>query len=384
MTTEPNDTGLFFSGTFTESTRKVIMSFERGDTLLQASKSAHIKSRYNIKKTFPPQPIKVSERELIQVSSLTNEEISPLVIKPNFPQLDLSVWAKNNRDWLESKLLKHGGILFRNFNINTPNNFKTFVDSICSELISYTERSTPRTQLSNNLYTSTEFPSDQTIALHNESSYTINWPMKIWFFCLNPASERGETPIADMRKVFQRIDVKIRERFQQKGWMLVRNFGDGFGLSWQNVFHTDSKAMVEQYCRQSKIEFEWKDNNRLRTRQVRPAITRHPKTPAMLWFNHIVFWHISSLEPQLRQMLLAEFKPEDLPYNTYYGDSSEIENSILEEIRAAYQQETIVFPWHQGDILMLDNMLMAHGRNPFTGPRKILTSMGEPFIRIDK
>lgn len=346
-------------------------------------KSDFKKSWSTIKKTFRPQPIKVSQQELIQVSSLTNEEISPLVIKPNLAQLDLSVWAKNNRDWIESKLLKHGGILFRDFKSETREHFEKFVSSVSSELMLYVEGATPRTRLTDKVYTSTEFPAEQSIALHNELSYTTNWPMKIWFFCLNPASERGETPIADMRKVFQRIDVKIRERFQQKGWMLVRNFGDGFGLPWQNVFHTDSKAVVEEYCRQSKIEFEWKDNNRLRTRQVRPAIARHPKTSAMLWFNHMVFWHISSLEPQLRQMLLTEFKPEELPYNTYYGDGSEIETSIVEEIRAAYQQETIVFPWHQGDILMLDNMLMAHGRNPFTGPRKILTSMGEPFARTN-
>ena len=261
------------------------------DTTL--SKSAFKKSWSTIKKTFPPQSIKISQQELIQVSSLTNEEISPLVIEPNLAELDLSVWAKNNRDWIESKLLKHGGILFRSFETGTKKHFEKFISSVSLEPMPYLEGATPRTRLSDKVYTSTEFPAEQSIALHNELSYTMSWPMKIWFFCLNPPSERGETPIADMRKVFQRIDVKIRERFQQKGWMLVRNFGDGFGLPWQNVFHTDNKAVVEKYCRQSEIEFEWKDNNRLRTRQVRPAISEHPKTSEMLWFNHMVFWHIS-------------------------------------------------------------------------------------------
>ena len=153
-------------------------------------KSAFKKSWSSIKKTFLPQPIKVSQQELIQVSSLTNKEISPLVIEPNLTKLDLSVWAQYNRDWIERKLLKHGGILFRNFNINTREHFEKFVSSVSSKLMLYVEGATPRTRLSDKVYTSTEFPAEQSIALHNELSYIMSWPMKIWFFCLNPASER--------------------------------------------------------------------------------------------------------------------------------------------------------------------------------------------------
>jgi hypothetical protein len=205
--------------------------------------------------------------------------------------------------------------------------------------------------------------------------------MKIWFCCIQPATVRGETPIADMRKVYQRISPQIRERFIEKGWMLVRNFGNGFGLPWQKSFATNDKAILAEYCRNAKIEIEWKDENHLRTYQVRPAITQHPVTSEMVWFNHIVFWHVSSLEPDFRASFLSEYTEKDLPYNTYYGDGSPIETSVIEEIRAAIEQETIVFPWLKGDILMLDNMLAAHGRSPFAGSRKILTAMGEPHTR---
>lgn len=136
---------------------------------------------------------------------------------------------------------------------------------------------------------------------------------------------------------------------------------------------------MEEYCRHACIEVEWKDNNRLRTRQIRPAIAQHPKTGEMVWFNHIVFWHVSSLQTQFREKLLSEFTQEDLPYNTFYGDGSPIEDSVIAEIREAYQQEMIAYPWQKGDILMLDNMLTAHARNPYSGSRKILTAMGEPF-----
>ena len=110
---------------------------------------------------------------------------------------------------------------------------------------------------------------------------------------------------------------------------------------------------------------------------------RHPVTGESVWFNHIAFWHVSSLEPQLREAMMALFGEENLAYNTYYGDGTRIEDSIIAEINEAYRQETIAFPWQHGDIMMLDNMLVAHGRSPFVGPRKVLVAMGEAHTRSD-
>ncbi|MFN6534911.1 MAG: amino acid adenylation domain-containing protein [Nostoc sp. EkiNYC01] len=333
-------------------------------------------------KAFKSQPkpkvINLSPEELITEYFLYGGKL-PLVISPKFSDLNLPIWAEKNQVFVLNNLLKYGGILFRDFAINQKEDFEQFVSAVCPQLMPYTESSTPRTKLSEKVYTSTEFPADQTIGLHNESSYANTYPMKIWFCCIEPASQGGETPIADVRKVFQRIHPRIRERFQEKGWMLIRNYGDGFGLPWQKVYHTTDKTVMEEYCRNACIEVEWKDNNRLRTRQVRPAVAKHPKTGEILWFNHVVFWHVSSLQTQFREKFFSEFTKEDLPYNTFYGDGSPIEDSVIAEIREAYQQEMIVYPWQKGDILMLDNMLTAHARNPYSGSRKVLTAMGEPF-----
>ena len=115
--------------------------------------------------------------------------------------------------------------------------------------------------------------------------------------------------------------------------------------------------------------------------QVRPPIESHPQLGTPLWFNHIAFWHVSSLEPELRALFLKEFEEHELPFNTFYGDGSTIEDSVAEELRQAYQQETVSFPWQPGDVLMLDNMLVAHGREPYSGSRKILAAMGEAYTR---
>ncbi|OKH43156.1 taurine catabolism dioxygenase TauD [Calothrix sp. HK-06] len=333
------------------------------------------------KKDFKPAAISLSQQELVNITPLQSEETLPLLIQPKFKDLNLQTWSQNNREFIETTLLKHGGILFRGFDINNQEDFEGFVKGICSELINYVEGATPRTKLSDKVYTSTEFPPEHSIAQHNELSYVITWPMKIWFCCIQPAATQGETPIADMRKVYQKIPVQIRERFIEKGWMLVRNFGDGFGLPWQRSFGTNDKTVLAEYCHNAQIDIEWKDENRLRTRQVRPAVAQHPITGEMIWFNHIVFWHVSSLLADFREKFLSEFTVDDLPYNTYYGDGSPIENSVIQEIQGIIDAETKVFPWHKGDILMLDNMLVSHGRKPFSGARKVLTAMGTPFTR---
>ncbi|MBH8554263.1 TauD/TfdA family dioxygenase [Nostocaceae cyanobacterium CENA357] len=328
--------------------------------------------------TIKRQTISLSQEQLIKTEFFQSEKTLPLIIKPNVEGINLLAWIRSNQSLIETELLKYGGILFRNFNVNGVGEFEQFIEIVSGNLLEYKERSSPRSHVSGNIYTSTDYPANQSIFLHNENSYQQTWPLKIFFFCVTAAQQGGETPIADVRKVYQRISPQVREKFSQRQVMYVRNFGKGFGLPWQTVFQTNDPLQVEEYCRKNDIEVEWTENNCLRTRQIRQAVTKHPKTGEMLWFNHAAFFHISTLEPIMRDSLLAEFSESDLPQNTYYGDGSPIESTVLDEIRSAYQQETVMFLWQQGDILMLDNMLVAHGRAPFVGDRKIVVGMSTP------
>lgn len=330
------------------------------------------------RKALKPKPLQLSQEGLISTSFLKEDKMLPLVVQPNLDGVDLPAWAGNNLEFIEKNLTQYGGILFRGFALGSQEDFELFLDAISLAKMYYMEGATPRTELSDKVYTSTEYPPDHSIALHNELNYVATWPMKIFFFCVTPSEQGGETPIADVRKVFDRIPPRIRDRFVEKGWMLVRNFSDGLSLPWQTAFRVNTREELEHYCGSAGVEFEWIGESRLRTCQVRPAVRKYPKTGEFVWFNHVAFWHISSLEPDLREMFLAEFKQEDLPYNTYYGDGSPIENDVVEEIREAYRQETVASPWQKGDLLMMNNMLVAHGRNPYVGARRILASMGEP------
>ena len=327
-------------------------------------------------KNFQPKAVRLPQIQLIETDYLCPEETLPLVLKPNVNELDLADWAKKNREFLETKLLKHGAILFRGFHLNLVSEFENLAEAICPKLFGeYGDL--PREGVSNKVYGSTPYPSDKAILFHNESSHLHQWPLKIWFFCLQPALQGGETPIVDCRKVYQLLNSKLRERLEHKKLMYVRNYTEGLDVSWQQFFHTKDKAVVEGYCRQSGINFEWLSGNRLVTRKIRPALARHPKSKEPVFFNQLQLHHISCLEPAVRESLLSMFGQENLPRNVYYGDGSPIEGDVMEEIDAVYKQAEVSFSWQQGDVLMLDNMLTAHGRNPYVGLRKIVVAMGE-------
>ncbi|NEQ48312.1 MAG: amino acid adenylation domain-containing protein [Leptolyngbya sp. SIOISBB] len=325
------------------------------------------------------QAIALSTADLVQTSCFAADQSLPLVIQPAVTGVNLIDWAAHHRDWIEAQLRQQGGLLFRNFQIRDAAIFQQLVQTVAGPLWDYCDRTSPRSPVSGQVYTSTDYPAHQAIPLHSENAYAHTFPGKLFFCCPLPAQQGGETPIADIRKVYQRLDPDIRDRFQKKQVMYVRNFSEGLGLLWQTVFQTTDPQAVEQYCAAHGIEWEWRSHQQLRTRQIRPAIARHPQTGEWVWFNHAAFFHSSTLEPSLREALLTDGDELNLPHNTFYGDGSVIEPEIIATIRAAYQQETVMFSWQAGDLLMLDNLLTAHGRSPYQGQRQVLVGMAEPM-----
>lgn len=324
-----------------------------------------------------PRAVRLSQKDLVTSSYLDGQKL-PLVVRPVIEGVNLPIWAQQNRPWIETELSAHGAILFRGFRINSVGDFRGFATSVSNELIVYRERSSPRTELAHGVYTSTDHPAHQPIALHNEQSYTLNWPMKIIFCCLQPAKWGGQTPIAGNRSILKRLDESVLQEFDARQVTYVRNYNQGLGLTWQVAFQTNDSRQVEAYCRKSGIDYDWTGGDRLRTRQVRPAIATHPKTGERLWFNHVHFFNVSSLEASVSEAMLSVLKEEDLPYYTLYGDGMRIEPSVRDEIARAYAEEAVSFPWQQHDVLLLDNMLSAHGREPFGPPRKVVAAMADP------
>jgi alpha-ketoglutarate-dependent taurine dioxygenase len=325
------------------------------------------------------QAISGSHSELVRWSRLFEADELPALCEPQAAGMRFHEWAAEHRAEIHQRLLQHGAILFRGFAVNGAEDFNRCIDSMSGGALEYKFRASPRTQIQKdlNVYTSTDYPADESIFPHNEHSYSPVFPLHLFLYCDIPALTGGETPIGSTRRLLRRIRPDVREAFARKGIMYVRNYGEGFGLPWQTVFQTTERGVVESYCQGVGIRVEWKSDDRLRTRQVGPALMRHPATGEALWFNHGTFFHELTLPDVVRSHLCREFASDDLPQNTFYGDGSPIEPEFIAHLQAQYQGVMVKFPWHKGDVLLLDNMLALHGRGPFSGPRRVMVAMAQ-------
>ena len=164
--------------------------------------------------------------------------------------VDLADWAGSDRGGLDALLLEHRALLFRGFGVRDVAAFERFIAaSSDGNKLEYRDRTTPRETRGHNVYTSTVHPPEERIHLHNEGTYWVRWAARLYFCVLRAPERGGETPIADVRRVHDRVPADVRERFEQNGMMLVRNFNQGFGLPWQDVFQTSERPEVEAYCR---------------------------------------------------------------------------------------------------------------------------------------
>lgn len=323
-------------------------------------------------------PVKLSRARLVEMTPISAESHLPLMITPTIDGVSLPRWITDNHEQMVSLLHKHGALLFRNFAVEDPAAFYEVANAVTPDILNYTERSSPRHAVAEKVYTSTDYPKEQHIFLHNENSYQALWPMKLMFYCQIEPGSGGETPLADCRRIFERIDPAIFEKFERKGVMYVRNFTRWSNVKWQTTFGSDDPDEVIAYCKTKGMRAIFRDDNTsLRTEVVRPLVSYHPITGDRVWFNHVALFHYTTLPKDVREDIEQNFSEEDLPSNAYYGDGSPIEAEVLEAIRNAYQQEKVLFPWKRRDVLLVDNMLTAHGRSPYDGDRKILVSMGE-------
>lgn len=302
----------------------------------------------------------------------------PAVIDATASDSDPLVFAATERRHLEALLATHGAVLVRGLRIEGPDELERIAMVLLGALADYDDRATPRSVLAGRVLTSTDAPAHLTIPAHNEASFAAEVPARLLFWCARPAARGGRTPLTDAVRVYRRLDAAVRDPFERLGVRYLRAFGFGPGMTWQKAFGVTEREALERHCRERGIGWEWCGGDRLRTVQVRPAVARHPLSGEPVWLNHAMALHASSLPVELRRTIEREMGAAALPHATTYGDGTPIPDEVVEVLRAAYRAETATFDWREGDLLLVDNLRVAHGREPYSGERSVAVAMGQP------
>lgn len=322
-----------------------------------------------------------------------NSSNLPLVIEPKAPYTLKAFYdlLAEKKEELTGDLHRHGGLLFRGFPLKNAQDFATSIEKLdFGKAMNYIGGDSPRTKIKGAVYTSTEAPAWLKIPLHSELSFVNNFPKHIYFFCETAPEKDGETILGDAREIYKAIHKDIRDKFSEKKLKYISSYYEKSLLmdlinkwqrshkSWPEVFETSSKEEVERKCKESGFHFEWTKNGWITIRQDRPAIMRHPVTQDLVWFNQA---HLYDFNPKLLGILsyigakLLYSQKHMRLHEVFFGDNSCIPRKEMYHILDTLDEKTIKFPWKEGDLLVLDNILAMHGRAPFKGKRRILAAM---------
>jgi alpha-ketoglutarate-dependent taurine dioxygenase len=336
--------------------------------------------------------LETQELEIEDRLEFLNERMLPAVLTPRAGE-SLEALLTERRGSLSAIQRRHGAILFRGFGLRTPEDFRAAADLwFQGDLRNYVGGVSPRGQVMAGIYESTRFPAHLRIPQHNEMSYLPDPPRELAFFCEVEPRQGGETPLADSRVIYDLIPVAIRALFENAGISYHRYLnGPRMTLhhrnrhriaklhtSWMAAFSTGDPRVVERACMESSSTVKWDKEEGARINNVLPAVRRHPDTGEKLWFNQVATFLSSPRSTGLMRWLLyqAAFPvPLVRPFHATLGDGRTITIPQLNSIHHAIDSATVRFRWQRGDLLLVDNFLVTHGRMSYKGDRRILVAI---------
>ena len=276
-------------------------------------------------------------------------------------------WAAEHREEIAALLLTHGALLVSGLRLGTAAELAELRTALGLRPAPVREQFAERRALGDGVYSAPEWPPDREQCLHHEQGYGIEFPRVLLMTCLTPPDTGGAMLLGDTRAALSQLPQELAARFRAEGWLLERNFRPHFGLPWSSAFSVSTPDEAEKFCAERLIGYAWDSDGALHVTQRRSAIVRHPVTGDECWFNDVAFFSQWSVDPEERNVLLSAFGRRGLPFNTHYGDAVPIPEEAWQSILDAYDAVMHRVRWQAGDLLLSDNILCAHGREPYSG-----------------
>lgn len=315
----------------------------------------------------------------------------PAFIYPRDPRLardrDAFVaWFGEMKGEFDQLAAVHGALLFRGFPLKDTADFQNAVDHYPTNDMTYVGGVAPRGQIAARVFESTRALKEWTLVLHQEMAYLPRFPRMIAFFSKKAAWAGGETILADFRELEARLPKRLWDQVKARGVRYERNFRAPTDIepwrailhkTWVDAFSTDDPSSAEEACRSVGLEPVWQDDGSLSTYYVSPGFIDHPLTGETVWFNHIASQTMNArtLGPQWDVYRAHYDEHVRQPFRPTYGDGGAFDPEDLEALYLVLDSLIQAYRWRDGDLLLVDNILTAHGRNPYEGEREVQVAL---------
>lgn len=291
------------------------------------------------------------------------------------PSSNLSDYVSGHRAQIDTALAQTGTVLFRGFDVPAVRTFDDAVEAYGAENFPYAESlsNAVRINLTPRVFTANEAPPTTSIFLHHEMAQTPIYPSKLFFYCHKAAEKGGATPLCRSDILYEKLseaEPGLVAAFEEKGVKYSNtmpaedDLGSGQGRSWKSTLSADDKPAAEARLTSLGYSFEWGERHTLRMTSPRLDAVRTLPDGTRVFFNQLIAAYRGWAD-----------KRNDPSKSVTFGDGTPILSESMATAIRISDQLTYDLCWQSGDVALIDNFRVMHGRRPYEGTRKVLASL---------
>lgn len=288
---------------------------------------------------------------------------------------DLAAFLSANKGAVNAALADAGALVFRGFDVPDPRAFDAAIEGYGEAGFTYEDSlsNAVRTNVTPRVFTANEAPPTTEIFLHHEMAQTPLYPAKLFFYCEIAPGSGGATPLCRSDWVLERLAEQSPEfvaRLEEEGVRYTNvmpgsdDAGSGQGRSWRSTLSVGDEAEAEARLKELGYSWDWLDDGSLRVTTAALPAVRTLEDGRKTFFNQLIAafrgWADSRNDPNKA---------------ITFGGGEAITSEDMAPAIALADEFTHDLAWQAGDVALIDNFIVMHGRRPFEGKRRVLASL---------